>query len=158
MVNYSKHYWCSVFLLFWWKSRHDWHPLVERAFNEKKQAKGYNIYPYSRDANYNSTLWRFMPSLIKGSTEWNLFASCNRRLLSTKNPHFQNKAKRTPFPVKMSFICMRMKTISISEVEHFTSYWYGARGNSEMAYYHPRSARLISRSSLNFFSGSFNTA
>ena len=28
---------------------------------------------------------------------------------SSKNPHFQNEAKRTSFIVKMSFICMRMK-------------------------------------------------
>ena len=33
----------------------------------------------------------------------------NRPLPSSKNPHFQNKARSTTFLVKMSFICMRMK-------------------------------------------------
>ena len=37
--------------------------------------------------------------------------SCwNRPLPSSKNPHFQNEARCTTFPVKMSFLCnMRMK-------------------------------------------------
>ena len=35
--------------------------------------------------------------------------TCNRPLLSSKNPHFQNEARCTTFLVKMSFICMRMK-------------------------------------------------
>ena len=34
----------------------------------------------------------------------------NRPLPSSKNPHFKNEAKCTSFLVKMSFICMRMKT------------------------------------------------
>ena len=33
----------------------------------------------------------------------------NRPIPSSKNPHFQNKARCTTFLVKMSFICMRMK-------------------------------------------------
>ena len=33
----------------------------------------------------------------------------NRPLPSSKNPHFQNKARCTTFLVKMSFICMRIK-------------------------------------------------
>ena len=33
----------------------------------------------------------------------------NRPLPSSKNPHFQNKARCTTFLVKISFICMRMK-------------------------------------------------
>ena len=38
-------------------------------------------------------------------------------LPSSKNPHFQNKAKCTTFIVKMS---LRMKNISISKAEHLT--------------------------------------
>ena len=34
----------------------------------------------------------------------------NRPLPSSKNPHFQNEAKCTTFLVKMSFICIRMKS------------------------------------------------
>ena len=34
-----------------------------------------------------------------------------------QNPHFQNEAKCTTFPLKTSFICMRMRTISISKAE-----------------------------------------
>ena len=34
---------------------------------------------------------------------------CNRPLPSSKNPHFQNEARRATFLVKMSFISMRMK-------------------------------------------------
>ena len=33
----------------------------------------------------------------------------NRPLPSSKNPHFQNKARCTTFLLKVSFICMRMK-------------------------------------------------
>ena len=33
----------------------------------------------------------------------------NRTLPGSKNPHLQNEARCTTFPVKMSFICMRMK-------------------------------------------------
>ena len=45
-----------------------------------------------------------------------------RQLASSKNPHFQNEAKCTTFLVKMSFICMRMKIISISKAEYSTSF------------------------------------
>ena len=38
-------------------------------------------------------------------------------LPSSKNPHFQNKAKCTAFIVKMS---LRIKNISISKAEHLT--------------------------------------
>ena len=48
----------------------------------------------------------------------------NKPLSSSKNPHFQNEAKRTTFLVTMSFICMRMKIISLSKAEHLTSFWY----------------------------------
>ena len=44
----------------------------------------------------------------------------NRPLPSSENPHFQNEAKCTNFHVKMSFICMRI--ISISKAEHLTSF------------------------------------
>ena len=37
-------------------------------------------------------------------------SNMNRPLPSSKNPHFQNEAKCTTFLVKVSFICMRMKT------------------------------------------------
>ena len=33
-----------------------------------------------------------------------------RPLPSSKNPHFQNEARCTTYLVKMSFLCMRMKT------------------------------------------------
>ena len=33
----------------------------------------------------------------------------NRTLPGSKNPHLQSEARCTTFPVKMSFICMRMK-------------------------------------------------
>lgn len=33
----------------------------------------------------------------------------NKPLPSSKNPHFQNKAKCTTFLMNMSFICMQMK-------------------------------------------------
>jgi len=46
----------------------------------------------------------------------------NKPLPSSKNPHFQNEAKFTAFLVKMSFICMRMKIISISKAAHLTSF------------------------------------
>ena len=42
--------------------------------------------------------------------ECNVFLVKNSRPLpSSKNPHFQNKAKCTTLLVKMSFICIRMK-------------------------------------------------
>ena len=47
----------------------------------------------------------------------------NSPLPSSKDPPFQNEAKCTTFFVKMSFICTRIKTISISKVEHLTSFW-----------------------------------
>ena len=34
----------------------------------------------------------------------------NGPFLSSQNPHFQSEAKCTTFLVKMSFVCMRMKT------------------------------------------------
>ena len=46
----------------------------------------------------------------------------NRPLLNSKNPHFQNEAKCTTFLVEMSSICMRMKIVSVSKVEHLTSF------------------------------------
>ena len=52
----------------------------------------------------------------------------NWSLPSSKNPHFQNETKCTTFHVKMSFICMRMKIISISKAKHLTSFWYGGLG------------------------------
>ena len=56
-------------------------------------------------------------------------------LLSSKNPHFHNGAKSSTFLVKMSFICMRLKIISISKAEHLTSFWWTGLGNSEIAYW-----------------------
>ena len=35
----------------------------------------------------------------------------------------------------MSFICMRLKIISISKAEHLTSFWWTGLGNSEIAYW-----------------------
>ena len=55
-------------------------------------------------------------------------------LSSSKTPHFQNEAKCTAFLMKMSFICMRMKIISISKAEQLASFWYKGPGNSEIAY------------------------
>ena len=52
----------------------------------------------------------------------------NWSLPSSKNPHFQNETKCTTFHVKMSFIRMRMKIISISKAKHLTSFWYGGLG------------------------------
>ena len=40
---------------------------------------------------------------------------CNRPLLSSKDPHFQNEAKCTTFLVKMSFIHMRLVTAKENE-------------------------------------------
>ena len=54
----------------------------------------------------------------------------NWSLPSSKNPHFQNETKCTTFHVKMRFICMRMKIISISKAEHLTSFWYGGLGGT----------------------------
>ena len=54
----------------------------------------------------------------------------NRPLLNSKNPHFQNEAKCTTFLVEMSSTCMRMKIVSVSKVEHLTSFWY--RGPAEL--------------------------
>ena len=47
----------------------------------------------------------------------------NSPLPSSKDPPFQNEAKCTTFFVKMSFICTRIKIISISKAEHLTSFW-----------------------------------
>ena len=44
----------------------------------------------------------------------------NRPLLNSKNAHFQNEAE----------CCMRMKIVSVSKVEHLTSFWY--RGPAEL--------------------------
>ena len=53
------------------------------------------------------------------------------RLPSSKTPHFlQNEAKYTAFIMKMSFICMRMKIISISKAEHLPSFWYKGFGGT----------------------------
>ena len=41
---------------------------------------------------------------------------------SPKNPHFQNEAKCTSFPTKMSSICMRMINHFQSNAEHLTSF------------------------------------
>ena len=54
----------------------------------------------------------------------------NWSLPSSKNPHFQNETMCTTFHVKMRFICMRMKIISISKAEHLTSFWYGGLGGT----------------------------
>ena len=45
-------------------------------------------------------------------------------LRSSKTPHFQNDAKCRTFLVKMSFTCMAIKIISLSNAEHLTSFWY----------------------------------
>ena len=47
----------------------------------------------------------------------------NRPLPNSEDPHFQNEARCTTFLVKMSFICMRVKMISISKAEHLPSFW-----------------------------------
>ena len=47
----------------------------------------------------------------------------NRPLPSSKNPHFQNETRCSTFLVKMSFICLKMKMISISTAEHLPSFW-----------------------------------
>ena len=57
-------------------------------------------------------------------------ALTNRPGPSSKNSHFENEAKCTTFLVKMSFICVRMKMISILKAEHLTSFWY--RGPGEL--------------------------
>ena len=49
-----------------------------------------------------------------------------------KNPHFQNEAKCTSFPIKMSSICVRMINHFQSNAEHLTSFCYrdlGELGN-----------------------------
>ena len=52
-----------------------------------------------------------------------------RPLLSSKKPHFQNEAKCITFPVKISFICMRMKNhFYIKGWVLVTSFWYGGPG------------------------------
>ena len=63
-------------------------------------------------------------------------SASNRPISSSKNPHFQNKAKSTTFLVKMSFIYMRLKN-------HFHIKGWALNliliksggGNSEMAYW-----------------------
>ena len=45
-----------------------------------------------------------------------------------KNPHFQNEAKWTSFPTKMSSICMRMINHFQSNAEHLTSFCYRGLG------------------------------
>ena len=54
-------------------------------------------------------------------------------LRSSKTPHFQNEAKCTTFLMKMSFTCMAIKTISLSNAEHLTSFWYRGPGELENA-------------------------
>ena len=54
-------------------------------------------------------------------------------LRSSKTPHFQNDAKRRTFLVKMSFTCMAIKIISLSNAEHLTSFWYRGPGELENA-------------------------
>ena len=62
--------------------------------------------------------------------------SGNRPLPSSKNPHFQNEARCTTFPVKMSFICMRMKNdFHIKGYASTLVLKQRPRGKSEMAYY-----------------------
>ena len=60
----------------------------------------------------------------------NFLRGQNRPLPSSKNPHFQNEARCTTFLVKMSFICMRMKMISISKAEHLPSFWHRGPGET----------------------------
>ena len=48
-------------------------------------------------------------NLVHRSSRLTVQFSGNRPLPSSKNPHFQDEARCTTFPVKMSFICMRMK-------------------------------------------------
>ena len=60
----------------------------------------------------------------------NSFLSPQAFLPSSKNPQFQNESRCTTFLVKLSFICMRMKNISISKAEHLTSFWW--RGPGEL--------------------------
>ena len=43
----------------------------------------------------------------------------NRPFPSSKNSHFQHEAKCKTFVVKISFICMRIKTIFITMAPHF---------------------------------------
>ena len=52
-------------------------------------------------------------------------------LRSSKTPHFQNDAKCRTFLVKMSFTCMAIKIISLSNAEHLTSFWYRGPGELE---------------------------
>ena len=54
-------------------------------------------------------------------------------LRSSKTPHFQNDAKCRTFLVKMSFTCMAIKIISLSNAEHLTSFWYRGPGELENA-------------------------
>ena len=53
---------------------------------------------------------------------WELRA-LNRPLASSKNPHFQNKAKCTTFLAKMSFIRIRMKNHFHIKGWALTSFW-----------------------------------
>ena len=49
------------------------------------------------------------PRMKMSFVQFFTFMQVNRLLPSSKNPHFQNEARYTPFLVKVSFVCMRMK-------------------------------------------------
>ena len=75
-------------------------------------------------------------NLVHRSSRLTVQFSGNRPLPSSKNPHFQNEARCTTFPVKMSFICMRMKNdFHIKGWASTLVLKQRPRGKSEMAYY-----------------------
>ena len=63
-------------------------------------------------------------NLVPRSPRLTVQFSGNRPLPSSKNPHFQNEARCTTFPVKMSFIwfAWEWKMISISKAELLPSF------------------------------------
>ena len=66
------------------------------------------------------------------------FLPNNRPFPSSPGPLYQNEVRCSTFLVEMSFICMRMKIISISKVERLTSFWYrdpGELGNGLLHYW-----------------------
>ena len=81
-----------------------------------------------------------------------------RPFLSSKNPHFQNEAKRKAFLVKMSFVCMRLK-FHLHILVHAKGFALTlvlkqkAWGNSEMAYFYHESPnnQMITRMKMSMW-------
>ena len=64
---------------------------------------------------------------------------------------FQIRPRAHPFSWKWVLFAWKWKPFPYQRLSTYPRIDTEARGNSEMACYHPRSARLISRSSLKFF-------